>query len=155
MLLGVYGLVFEFGHPGFVFPGVFGAVSLLLGLYALHLLPVNYAGLALMAIGIGFMVAEVFVPAFGSLGLGGIVAFVIGALMLIDTDVPAFGIPRSLIVILALVTLCSCWSSCAWRCARGARRSSAASRRWSAPTARWSTTRRASAGRLFAARHGR
>jgi membrane-bound serine protease (ClpP class) len=105
MLLGVYGLVFEFGHPGFVFPGVFGAVSLLLGLYALHLLPVNYAGLALMAIGIGFMVAEVFVPAFGSLGLGGIVAFVIGALMLIDTDVPAFGIPRSLIVILALVTL--------------------------------------------------
>jgi membrane-bound serine protease (ClpP class) len=105
MLLGVYGLIFEFGHPGFVFPGVFGAVSLLLGLYALHLLPVNYAGLALMAIGIGFMVAEVFVPAFGSLGLGGIVAFVIGALMLIDTDVPAFGIPRSLIVILALVTL--------------------------------------------------
>jgi membrane-bound serine protease (ClpP class) len=105
MLLGVYGLIFEFGHPGFVFPGVFGAVSLLLGLYALHLLPVNYAGLALMAIGIAFMVAEVFVPAFGSLGLGGIVAFVIGALMLIDTDVPAFGIPRSLIVILALVTL--------------------------------------------------
>src|SRR5690242_7427714 len=105
MLLGVYGLIFEFGHPGFVFPGVFGAVSLLLGLYALHLLPVNYAGLALMAIGIAFMIAEVFVPAFGSLGLGGIVAFVIGALMLIDTDVPAFGIPRSLIVILALVTL--------------------------------------------------
>jgi membrane-bound serine protease (ClpP class) len=105
MLLGVYGLVFEFGHPGFVFPGVFGAVSLLLGLYALHLLPVNYAGLALMGIGIAFMIAEVFVPAFGSLGLGGIVAFVIGALMLIDTDVPAFGIPRSLIVILALVTL--------------------------------------------------
>jgi len=105
MLLGVYGLIFEFGHPGFVFPGVFGAVSLLLGLYALHLLPVNYAGLALMAIGIAFMIAEVFVPAFGSLGLGGIVAFVIGALMFIDTDVPAFGIPRSLIVILALVTL--------------------------------------------------
>ena len=105
MLLGVYGLIFEFGHPGFVFPGVFGAVSLLLGLYALHLLPVNYAGLALMGIGIAFMIAEVFVPAFGSLGLGGIVAFVIGALMLIDTDVPAFGIPRSLIAILALVTL--------------------------------------------------
>ena len=105
MLLGVYGLIFEFGHPGFVFPGVFGAVSLLLGLYALHLLPVNYAGLALMGIGIAFMIAEVFVPAFGSLGLGGIVAFVIGALMLIDTDVPAFGIPRSLIVIFALVTL--------------------------------------------------
>lgn len=104
MLIGVYGLIFEFGHPGFVFPGVIGAVSLLLGLYALHLLPVNYAGLALMAVGIGFMVAEVFVPAFGSLGLGGVAAFVIGALMLIDTDVPGFGIPRSLIALLALVT---------------------------------------------------
>jgi membrane-bound serine protease (ClpP class) len=104
MLIGVYGLIFEFGHPGFVFPGVFGAVSLLLGLYALHLLPVNYAGLALMAIGIGFMVAEVFVPAFGSLGLGGVAAFVIGALMLIDTDVPGFGIPRTLIALFALVT---------------------------------------------------
>ena len=104
MLIGVYGLIFEFGHPGFVFPGVIGAVSLLLGLYALHLLPVNYAGLALMAVGIGFMIAEVFVPAFGSLGLGGIAAFVIGALMLVDTDVPGFGIPRSVIAVLALVT---------------------------------------------------
>jgi membrane-bound serine protease (ClpP class) len=104
MLLGVYGLIFEFGHPGFVFPGVMGAVALLLGLYALHLLPVNYAGLALMAIGIAFMVAEVFVPAYGSLGLGGVAAFVIGALMLIDTDVPGFGVPRSLIAMLALVT---------------------------------------------------
>ena len=105
MLLGIYGLIFEFGHPGYVFPGVFGAVSLLLGLYALHLLPVNYAGLALMAVGIAFMVAEVFVPAFGSLGIGGVVAFVIGALMLVDTDAPGFGIPRSLIGVLALVTL--------------------------------------------------
>jgi len=105
MLLGVYGLIFEFGHPGYLFPGVLGAVSLLLGLYALHLLPVNYAGLALIAIGIGFMIAEVFVPAYGSLGLGGVAAFVIGALMLIDTDVPAFGIPRALIALFALVTL--------------------------------------------------
>src|SRR6185312_15455741 len=104
MLLGIYGLIFEFGHPGFVFPGVLGAVSLLLGLYALHLLPVNYAGLALMALGIAFMIAEAFVPAFGSLGLGGVAAFVIGAMMLIDTDVPGFGVPRSLIALLALVT---------------------------------------------------
>jgi membrane-bound serine protease (ClpP class) len=105
MLIGIYGLIFEFGHPGYVFPGVIGAVSLLLGLYALHLLPVNYAGLALMAIGIGFMVAEVFVPAYGSLGLGGVAAFVIGALMLIDTEVPGFGIPLSLVAVLALVTV--------------------------------------------------
>ena len=104
MLLGVYGLIFELGHPGFVFPGVMGAVSLLLGLYALHLLPVNYAGLALIVLGIAFMVAEVFVPAYGSLGVGGIVAFVAGALMLFDTDLPGFGLSRTLIGVLALVT---------------------------------------------------
>src|SRR4029077_4382168 len=67
-----------------------------------HLLPVNYAGLALIAVGIAFMVAEVFVPAYGSLGIGGIVAFVVGAVMLIDTDVPGFGIPGALIAMLAL-----------------------------------------------------
>ncbi len=104
VLVGIYGLIFEFGHPGYVFPGVTGAVSLLVGLYALHLLPVNYAGLALMALGIAFMVAEVFVPAYGSLGTGGIVAFIVGATMLIHTDVPGFGVPLSLIVVLALVT---------------------------------------------------
>jgi membrane-bound serine protease (ClpP class) len=105
MLVGVYGLIFELGNPGLVLPGVAGAVSLLLGLYALHLLPVNYAGLALMALGIAFIVAEVFVPAYGSLGVGGVVAFVVGALMLIDTDVPGFGISWTLIGVLALVTL--------------------------------------------------
>ena len=105
MLVGVYGLIFELGNPGFVLPGVAGAVSLLLGLYALHLLPVNYAGLALMALGIAFMVAEAFVPAYGSLGVGGVVAFVVGAFMLIDTDVPGFGVPWTLIATLAIVTV--------------------------------------------------
>jgi len=105
MLVGVYGLIFELGNPGLVLPGVAGAVSLLLGLYALHLLPVNYAGLALMALGIAFIVAEVFVPAYGSLGVGGVVAFVVGALMLIDTDVPGYGLSWTLIGVLALVTL--------------------------------------------------
>ena len=104
MMIGIYGLVFEFGHPGYVFPGVTGAVCLLIALYAFHLLPVNYAGLALIVVGIAFMIAEVFVPAYGSLGIGGVVAFGAGALMLIDTDVPAFGIPWPLIVVLALVS---------------------------------------------------
>jgi membrane-bound serine protease (ClpP class) len=104
MLLGVYGLLFELGNPGLVFPGVMGAVSLLLGLYALHLLPVNYAGLALMALGLAFMIGELFVPAYGSLGIGGIVAFVVGAMMLIDTDLPGFTIPWMLIVSLAIAT---------------------------------------------------
>ena len=105
MLLGVYGLIFELANPGLVFPGVMGAVSLLLGLYALHLLPVNYAGLALMVLGLAFIVAEVFVPAYGSLGIGGVVAFVIGAMMLIDTDIPGFSIPSSLIATLAVVSV--------------------------------------------------
>lgn len=104
MLIGIYGLIFEFGHPGLVFPGVVGALSLLVGLYALHLLPVNYAGLALMALGIAFMIGEVFVPAYGSLGVGGIAAFVVGAMMLFDTGVPGFGLPISLVIVLALAS---------------------------------------------------
>jgi membrane-bound serine protease (ClpP class) len=97
MTIGVYGLVFEFMNPGFVAPGVIGAICLLLGLYALQLLPVNYAGLALIVLGLMFMGAEAFLPSFGILGLGGIVAFVAGGLMLIDTELPGYGIPPALI----------------------------------------------------------
>jgi membrane-bound serine protease (ClpP class) len=104
MLVGIYGLFFEFSNPGFVFPGVTGAVCLLLAAYAFHLLPVNYAGLALILIGIAFIVAEVFVPSYGSLGVGGVVAFVAGALMLIDTGAGDFGIPWPLVAFLAVVT---------------------------------------------------
>ncbi len=104
MMIGVYGLFFEFYNPGFGVPGVVGAICLLLGLYALQQLPVNYAGLALIVLGIAFMVAEAFVPSFGILGLGGIVAFVFGAVILIDTEVPGFGIPIGLIVGLALIS---------------------------------------------------
>ncbi len=97
MLLGIYALIFEFSNPGLVLPGVAGAISLLVALYALHMLPVNYAGLALIALGIGLMIAEAFVPAFGSLGIGGVIAFVVGSVILIDTDVPGYGIPYALI----------------------------------------------------------
>jgi len=98
ILLGIYALVFEFSNPGLVFPGVVGAICILIALYAFHLLPVNYAGLALMLVGIAFMVAELFFPAFGSLGIGGAIAFIIGSVILIDTDIPAFGIPISLVL---------------------------------------------------------
>jgi membrane-bound serine protease (ClpP class) len=101
LMIGVYGLFFEFWSPGLALPGVVGAVCLLIGLFALQMLPVNYAGLALILLGLSFMIAEVFLPAFGSLGAGGIIAFVIGAVMLIDTDVGGFGIPRALIAIVA------------------------------------------------------
>jgi membrane-bound serine protease (ClpP class) len=104
MMIGVYGLFFEFSNPGFVLPGVVGAIALLLGLFALHMLPVNYAGLALILLGLAFMVAEAFVASFGALGIGGIVAFVIGAVLLIDTDVPAYGVPYTLIAGLTAVT---------------------------------------------------
>jgi membrane-bound serine protease (ClpP class) len=98
ILVGVYALIFEFMNPGLVLPGVVGAIALLVALYALHLLPVNYAGLALMLLGIAFMVAEAFLPAFGSLGIGGIVAFVLGSIMLIeDTELPGMEIPYALI----------------------------------------------------------
>jgi membrane-bound serine protease (ClpP class) len=104
MLVGIYGLFFEFNNPGLVFPGVAGAVCLLLAAYAFHLLPVNYAGLALIMVGIGFIVAEVFLPSYGSLGVGGAIAFVAGALMLIDTGAMGFGIPWPLVALLAIVT---------------------------------------------------
>jgi membrane-bound serine protease (ClpP class) len=99
ILLGIYALIFEFTNPGLILPGVVGAICILLALYAFNLLPVNYAGLALMLLGIAFMVAEAFLPAFGSLGIGGLIAFVLGSIILIDTDrVPSgFDIPYPLI----------------------------------------------------------
>ena len=102
MMIGVYGLFFEFSNPGLGVSGVIGAICLLLGMYALHLLPVNYAGLGLILLGIAFMVAEAFAPSFGVLGLGGVAAFVIGAVILIDTDVPGYGLPLSLIIALGV-----------------------------------------------------
>src|SRR5437899_8104741 len=104
ILLGIYALVFAFSDPGLVFPGVVGAICVLIALYAFHLLPVNYAGLALMLVGIAFMVRELFFPAYGSLGIGGAIAFVIGSVILIDTDVPGFGVPLSLVLGLAAGT---------------------------------------------------
>ena len=102
MMLGIYGLIFELMNPGTALPGVTGAICLLLAMYALQMLPVNYAGLALILLGIAFMVAEAFLPSFGALGLGGVVAFTAGALILIDTDLPGYGIPIALIVPVAL-----------------------------------------------------
>ena len=101
LMLGFYGLLFEFFSPGLVAPGVIGGISLLLALFALQLLPVSTTGLALIALGVGLLVAEHFAPGFGLLGLGGIVAFVIGSIMLIDTDAPGYRIPWPLIAVMA------------------------------------------------------
>ena len=104
MMVGVYGLLFEFMNPGFVAPGVIGGVCLLLALWGLQMLPINYTGLALILLGIAFFVAEAFMPSYGALGLGGIAAFVFGALLLIDSELPGFGIPLPLIGGLALLS---------------------------------------------------
>ncbi len=98
LLVGIYALIFEFSNPGLVAPGVVGTICLLIALYALQLLPVNYAGLALVVLGIGLMVAEAFVPAFGALGIGGAIAFAIGSIILIDTEAPGFGVPLALVL---------------------------------------------------------
>jgi len=98
VIVGIYALIFEFMNPGLVLPGVVGVIALLIAMYALHLLPVNYAGLALILLGIAFMVAEAFLPAFGSLGVGGLIAFVLGSILLIeDTAIPGFEIPYAVI----------------------------------------------------------
>jgi membrane-bound serine protease (ClpP class) len=97
VILGIYALIFEFSNPGLILPGVVGAICVLVALYAFHLLPVNYAGIGLILLGIAFMVAEAFVPSFGALGIGGFVSFVIGSVILIDSELPAFEIPYALI----------------------------------------------------------
>jgi membrane-bound serine protease (ClpP class) len=103
LLAGIYGLIFEGYNPGAILPGVVGAICLLLALYAFQILPVNYAGLALIVLGILMMIGEIFVPSFGALGIGGIIAFVVGSVILMDTDVPGFGVPLALIGSIALL----------------------------------------------------
>jgi membrane-bound serine protease (ClpP class) len=92
MMIGFYGLFVEFTSPGFGVPGVAGAICLLLALYAFQMLPINWAGVALIAFGMVLMAAEVFMPSFGVLGIGGIIAFLLGGLFLLDKDAPGFAV---------------------------------------------------------------
>lgn len=104
MLIGFYGLILEFATPGTIIPGVVGAICLLLALFAFQVLPINYAGLALILLGIIFMLAEALIPGVGVLGIGGVAAFAIGSVMLIDTEVPDYGISIPLIATFALLS---------------------------------------------------
>jgi membrane-bound serine protease (ClpP class) len=101
MMVGIYGLMFEFASPGHGVSGVTGAICLLLALFALQLLPVNYAALALILLGMGLLVAELLSPSFGILGAGGLIAFIAGGILLFDEEMPGFGVPLPLIVGLA------------------------------------------------------
>ncbi len=93
-LIGLFGLIIEGLHPGVILPGTVGAISLILALFAFHALPVNYAGLALIVLGVILFVAEAFVTSYGTLAIGGIVAFVFGSIMLIDTHAPGYSLSR-------------------------------------------------------------
>ena len=111
LMAGLVGLLLEALHPGAMLPGIVGAISLLVGLYALQLLPVNYAGLALIGLGVGLLGAELLNPGIGALGVGGVVSFIAGSIMLMDTNVPGYaihpgviaGIAFSVLVLLAVV----------------------------------------------------
>jgi membrane-bound serine protease (ClpP class) len=103
MVIGIWGLLLEGYNPGAVLPGVVGSICLLIALFAFQILSVNYAGLALVVVGTAMIIAEFFFPTYGSLGIGGIIAFVVGSLILFDTDVPGLSVGRPLIAAIATV----------------------------------------------------
>ncbi len=103
MLLGIYGLIFELYSPGALIPGIVGAISLVLALYAFHVLPVNYAGLALILIGVALIVTELFLPSFGVIGIGGVAAFIIGSIILMDTDIEGYRVSMPLVITVGVV----------------------------------------------------
>jgi len=102
-MIGLYGLMYEGWNPGAIIPGVVGVICLLLAAYGLQVLPVNYAGLALIIVGLALMTAEAFAPSFGALGLGGIAAFVFGAIMMFDSGIPGFGISLTFVITIAVL----------------------------------------------------
>ncbi len=104
LIIGVYLLMLEFYNPGIFFPAVTGIICLLLGAYGLQMLPVNYAGLALIAVGIGMLVLEVVTPTYGVLGVGGIIAFVVGSIILVDSDLPGYQLPIAIVAGFAVAT---------------------------------------------------
>lgn len=104
MLLGAYGLIFELSNPGAVLPGIIGTISLLVALFALNLLPVDYAGTGLVLLGIALMVAEAFIGTFGVLGVGGIVAFIVGSVMMFHGNAPGFGLSTSVVIAATVVS---------------------------------------------------
>jgi membrane-bound serine protease (ClpP class) len=97
LMLGIYGLILEFYHPGTGVPGVTGVICLLLAAYALQMLPVSYAGLALLLFGIALMVAEIVTPTVGVLGVGGVIAFVVGSIILFDSDLPGYRVSMPIV----------------------------------------------------------
>lgn len=109
LMVGIYGLIFEFTSPGFGLPGTVGAICLLLALFALQMLPVNYAALGLILLGFALLAAELLTPTLGVLGVGGVVAFLAGGLLLFDRDIPGMGVPLPLLFGVALTSAAAVW----------------------------------------------
>lgn len=106
LLLGIYGLFFELQNPGMIFPGVVGGICLILGFYSLHVLPVNYAGLALIVLSAILFILEIYVTSHGLLTIGGIVALVFGSLILFESDVPYLRVSWEVIMLVAIIVAC-------------------------------------------------
>ncbi len=102
LIFGLIGLFIEFTHPGVVIPGILGGISLLLAFLAFQILPINYVGLFLILLSIGFFVAEIKIQGFGMLGVGGIVSFVLGSIMLINSPIPEMRPAMPIIITFAL-----------------------------------------------------
>lgn len=105
LLIAMYGIFFEFANPGFFVPGIVGAISLLLALYAFQLLPIDYSGFALLFFGVALMIAEAFVPSFGILGIGGVIAFIVGSLLLFDTAMYDMGVSWQLVLLVTFANI--------------------------------------------------
>lgn len=104
LLIAIYGIFFELANPGMIVPGFIGLVSLLIVMYAFHLMPINYLGVMLILFGIGFMIAEIYVMTFGLIGLGGVIAFIIGSIFLFDTTDPTYQLAWPLIVTMSVIS---------------------------------------------------
>jgi len=104
LMFGFYGILFEFYTPGWGVGGTVGAICLVLGFFGMAVLPINYAGLALMALALGLFVAEAFVPAFGALTIGGVVCLVLGGLMLVDSPIEVMQVSATVVIPVALAT---------------------------------------------------
>jgi membrane-bound serine protease (ClpP class) len=104
MMIGIYGILFEIYSPGAIFPGVAGGISIILALYAFQTLPINYAGLALILLGVIFFILELKVVSYGALGIAGVISLVIGSIMLIDLPSGILSISYTTIIIVAVLT---------------------------------------------------
>jgi membrane-bound serine protease (ClpP class) len=104
MMIGIYGILFEIYSPGAIFPGVAGGISIILALYAFQTIPINYAGLALILLGIIFFILELKVVSYGALGIAGVISLVIGSIMLVDLPSSILSISYATIITVAILT---------------------------------------------------